>query len=382
MTATNVGTAEWLARARSLAPLVEAHREQGDRERKLSAPVLNAAKDAGFLRMLAARNLGGEELSLRDALPVFEEMARQDGATGWTLMFAAVSPVFGDYLPERVAQDVFGRTGSVAASSFTPKGVMSSADGGYRLTGRWPFMSGCLNSEWFVLGGVVQDEGQPRLGQDNQPVALVGVVPASECEVIDTWYTGGMRATGSHDVEAKDIFVPADYTFPFRDLMRGPSPRPGLGYKRAFLELAPAFLATIALGIGQASVETLHALAQVKTALQTSSTLANQPLVHDKVGRALALLGSARAYLYEAMDAVVSRPDDGPPLTTPVRLAAAHAANSAAQAVGLMYEAGGGTSIYSSSRLDACFRDVNTVTHHFQVAPVSYAIAGEEFLKR
>jgi alkylation response protein AidB-like acyl-CoA dehydrogenase len=383
MTTTHESVATyWLNRARELEPVILAHIEQAGHERKVPEPVIQAFRDAGFLRMLAPRAFGGDQVALPDALPVFEELARQDGGTGWTLMFAATSPMFGDYLPEAAAREIYGADGSILASNFSPKGALRPVDGGYRFSGRWPFMSGCIAAEWHIVAGfIVDDDGAPVLGADGQPQHTVAVVPASDAEILDTWHTTGMRATGSHDIVVKDVFVPEERSFTFDEFMAGPS-RANAGYHRPFFELAPGLLSSIALGIGTAAIEALVAMAPAKTPVRSTTRLADQQVVQERVGRATALVGAARAYVRETVRAVNDRADDSTPLLGVARLSATHAAACAAEAVGLMYDAGGGSSIYESSRLEACFRDVNTVTHHFFIASGGYAAVGQELLGR
>jgi alkylation response protein AidB-like acyl-CoA dehydrogenase len=264
--------------------------------------------------------------------------------------------------------------------NFSPSGAALVVEGGYQVSGRWGFGSGCLDADWLICGATVMENGQPLLGPNGQPDPLLFYVPASRYEILDTWHTMGMRGTGSNDFALDGVFVPATHSFSFSRFFSGASPRPGRGYQRPFLELAALFLATTALGIARHAIDAFVTLAATKTAMGATSTLANQPVVHDKVGRAQALLGSGRAYLFDTARQVTTAPEDGQPLLNLARLAAVQAAQSARAAVDLVYEAGGGTSIYQSSPLERCFRDINTVTHHFLISPGGFAEAGKELL--
>lgn len=371
----------WLEKARSLAPIVEDCRDEGDRERRLPRAIFDAACAAGFPRMLLPGALGGGQAGFEEALAVSEELARQDGSTGWNLTFAMISPVFSDYLPQDAARQIFGGGDVVIAGSFAPGGRACRIAGGFQLRGAWSFVSGCQNASWIVAGGVVFDGEQPELGPDGAPERRIFLFPAGEGAISDTWHTVGMRATGSHDYAVSNVFVPEDRCFSQLDLMRGPAPRPGLGYPRPFYALASLLLAAIGLGVARDAIESFTALAATKTPRLATSRLADQPTVQERVGRAEAQLRAARGYLFATAHEVVSAHEETP-MVVPARLAAAHAAHSAVEVVNAMYQAAGGTSIYESSRLARCFRDVNTLTHHALIAPNAFVSAGEWLLQR
>jgi alkylation response protein AidB-like acyl-CoA dehydrogenase len=379
---TTLARTEWLAQARGLAPLIAQYREEGERERRLPAPVLSAAAAAGFWRMLLPRALGGEQAALVDALAVSEELGRHDASMAWNLTLAFLSPLFGDYLSEPAARGISGTQDAVVAGSFAPRGRAARVEGGYQLSGRWPFVSGCQHANWLVACAIVMEGDRPALGADGAPAPRMFLLPAEAGEVIDTWHTTGMRGTGSHDVAVADVFVPEERSFPFPAFFRGPERRPGQGYERPLMEIVPLFLAAVGLGVARDALASFTALAAAKTPTGMNSTLATQATVHERVGRAEALLRAAHCYLFATAAEVDAAGPERPPLVPPVRLAAAHAAQSAVELVGLLYQAAGGTSIYETSRLERCFRDINTLTHHVGIAPGAFVAAGEWLLQQ
>jgi alkylation response protein AidB-like acyl-CoA dehydrogenase len=373
---TGNGTGGWFERARGLAPVVARYRDEGEVGRRLPQPILAAAKAAGFPRLLLPRSLGGEQAPLETALLVAEELARQDGSAGWNLTFVCLSPLFSDYLPVAAARAIFGGGDTVLAGSFAPSGRACRVAGGYRLSGRWSFGSGCQNADWIISSALVVEGEQLVRDPDGGAAPRMFVFPATAIETIDTWQTVGMRGTGSHDYVVADLFVPEEHGFPFAAFFRGPAPRPGLGYPRPFFELGPLCLAAVGLGVARDAVESFTALAATKTPLRASQRLADQATVHERVGRAEALLRAARCYLLATAREVAALPADAPPMVLPARLAAAHAAQSAVEVVNVLYQAAGGTSVYETSRLARCFRDVNTLSHHVQIAPGTFVAAG------
>jgi indole-3-acetate monooxygenase len=378
--ATRSSTSDWLAQARTLAPLIAEQRDTGERERRLPQQVLDAACAAGLVHMLVPRALGGAQAPLVDALAVMEELGRQDGSIGWNLTLAIASPLLGEYLPEAVARTMFGGDDTVVAANFGPRGRAVRVEGGYRLSGRWTFMSGCQNATWAFAGGAVVEDDHPVPGPDGTPLARIFAFPVTDGTIVDTWHTTGMRGTGSHDYTVTDLFVPEAWSFHIQALARGPAPRPGLGYPRPFFELAPLFLASVGLGVARDALESFTALATTKTPLGMAQSLATQATVHERVGRAAAMLRAAHTYLFATAGEVEAANAEAAPLLLSSRLAGAHAAQSAVEVVNLLHQAAGGSSIYESSRLERCFRDVNTLTHHFQIAPGAFVAAGEGLL--
>jgi alkylation response protein AidB-like acyl-CoA dehydrogenase len=370
---------DWLGKSRSLAPLIAQHRDEGERDRRLPPPLFDAAGAAGFWHMLLPRDLGGDQAALADALAVAEEFGRQDGSTGWTITLGFASGLFSDYLPAAAARSIFGSQDAVLAGSFAPRGRAIRVAGGYRLSGRWSFMSGCQHSNWFFGGAAVENIASAPVAAV-APAARILIFAAAEGEIIDTWRTTGMRATGSHDVAVTDVFVPDAHTFPHEGIARGPTPRPGQGYPRPFHEIAPLLLAAVGLGIARNAVESFVALAAEKTPSGMATKLATQATVHERIGRSEALLRAARTYLYTTAGEVTAASTETPPMVLPARLAAAHAAQTSVDVVTLLYQAAGGTSIYETSPLERCFRDVNTLTHHAMIAPGTFVAAGEWLL--
>ena len=143
-------------------------------------------------------------------------------------------------------------------------------------------------------------------------------------------------------------------------------------------------MAAVALGIARDAIDTFTALARTKTPALATSTLATQHTVQERVGRAEALLGAGRAFLYETVRALPPSPNWSEEVSDAVRarvrLASAHAAQSAAETVDLMFNTAGTTAIYASSRLERCFRDVHVATQHMAVAPSNIEMAGQYFL--
>lgn len=375
----------WVEKAKALEPEVTKWRDVGERERRLPAELFDAIKRAGLLRLALPRAFGGEQMDLRTIVEVIEEASRQDGSTGWNLMISVLGGGFADYLSEDAAREMFATGDEVAVGSFAPNGQAIPVDGGFKVNGHWSFGSGCQNANWLSGGFLVMEDGKPRMNADGIPDVQVLFFRTSEAEILDTWHTAGMRGTGSHDYQVADVFVPRDRGFPFFAFFRGPQARPSRGFAFPFLPnmVAPAMTA-VALGIARDAIDSFKHLALGKTPAAATTPLGQQHSIHLRLGEAEALLRSARAYTYETVDRVQTALDAPPEaleeVAAAVRLASAHAVQSAIQAVDLMFEAAGGSSVYASSRIERCFRDVHMVSHHFIVAPSNIEMVGQYLL--
>jgi alkylation response protein AidB-like acyl-CoA dehydrogenase len=348
-----------LLRARAAAERVAPLAARIEAERRLPAEAVAALVDVGVFKLFVPRELGGQEASVTTLVAVLEALAHGDGALGWCAMIGATSSLMCGFLPEAVAREVFAPAGVTACGVFAPVGRATPVDGGFRVSGRWPFASGCEHSAWRMGGAIVGD-------RVDDPRSML--FRAEDTRVVDTWDTSGLRGTGSHDLEVDDVFVPAERSF---SLLHD-RPR-GLGHVPFFGALA-AGVAAVALGIARSAIDTLVAVARAKHPLGAKRSIAHRELVQLAVARAQAKVQAGRAFL----DAAVANAAAATLETrAQLRLAACHATSEAAAAVDLMYEAAGATSIYSKSPLQRCFRDVHVATQHIMVSPTAALQVGK-----
>jgi alkylation response protein AidB-like acyl-CoA dehydrogenase len=380
---SQAGVEPWLERVRELAPVVEQYRDEAERTRRLPQPLFRALRDAGLFSLWVPRNLGGAEVDLETSVRVVEELSRLDGAVGWNVMIAGNTSILWANLEPRIAADMVagGRKAVIAGTVTSGVGTAQVVPGGFRLSGRWPFASGCHQADWLVCVGHIVENGEPRHAADGTPRPYTFVVPAGDCEILDTWHTVGLRGTGSHDFVAHDVFVPEGCHFPSRG---GRSYQSGPLYNTSFYHLWGPNIAAVALGVARTAIDLLVAVAATKRPSRSTVVLAERETVHDKVGRAEALVRSSRAFLYETIRETwrllaIGR-DIPEELTAVSRLAASTAVDNAIQAVDLVFTLGGTTSIYTDRRLERCFRDVHVVQQHAVVSPNATLAAGRYFL--
>jgi alkylation response protein AidB-like acyl-CoA dehydrogenase len=207
------------------------------------------------------------------------------------------------------------------------------------------------------------------------------LVPTSDVEILDTWHVSGLRGTGSNDVVAKDLIVPEERVF---QLVGGTPLAEGTLYRFPLFGLLALGVASVALGIARGAIDDLTALATEKTPSGSRRRLADRSHAQMEVAKATAELAAAEAFMSSDVGQTYWDASEGedPDLhdRTRLRLAATHATRTAARVVDRMYDLGGGTSIYSGSRLQRAFRDVHAATQHMVVAPATYELTGRLLL--
>lgn len=378
---TDTATSPFVDTAAALAPLVLASAQEGERSRRLSAPLAEAMAQAGLFRLWIPRAIGGEEADPMTLVRVVEEISRADGAAGWCIAIGGGYGVFGGYLGKDAARDIYGSDPLVrVAGALRPFGTAKIVDGGYRVTGRWPLGSGCQHSGWMIGNCRIFDGDQPRLHPDGTTVMRFMLFPTAQCEIFDTWHSIGLRGTGSHDYAIADTFVPSARSLSFRE----PPAEQGPLYAFPTIALFGAALAAVPLGIARHAIDILVELVGRKIATRSRKLLGEDALVQADLGRAEALLGSGRAFLYGTLGEAWQAVSAGKALSVAERatlwLASTHAANAAKQATELMFGAGGSASVDVSCGLERCVRDVHAAVQHLTLAPANYQMAAAAYL--
>ena len=366
---------ELLARAAEAADVVRPLREETERGRRLAPAAAEAVVRSGAHKLLVPRAYGGTQVHPSTMIAVIERIAQGDGSAGWVAMIGATSGLMSHTLDEAMAREAFGPDDVTLAGVFAPMGRARKVEGGYRVTGRWPFASGCEGARW-RMGGVlvVGEDGAPtELLPSGAPDVRSVLFRADETSVIDTWDTSGLRGSGSHDMAVEEMFVPASRTTcmlsersKFAD------------YTLPFFGTLSSGVAAVGLGIARDAIDEFVLLAKTKKAPGSKRTIAHREHVQLDVARAEARLRAARAGLYEAAEEATTTLS----LTARAHLRAASsfAAEEAAAVTTAMYNAGGGTTIYAKSPLQRHFRDAHVVTHHLMVSVTSTTLAGKALL--
>ena len=370
-----------LETARRLAPLIRSSAPETDAQRELPRPLFEAMADAGLFQLALPRALGGAEMDLPSYIQVIEEIGKADASTGWVTNQVAIFATYAARMPRDAARAIWIDTPrSVVANTPLASAQAIVVPGGYRVTGRQGFSTGCRHASWLAAHATVTEAGRHRL-DEGQPELRYCFVPRAQAELLDTWQVRGMRGTGTHHFAVHDVFVPEERTV---KSVTAPLLEPGPLYRVPRTLVFASGDASVALGTARSCIATFMELATTKTPRAMEALLRDQEMVQNEVGHAEALLRSARAFLTEAVGQLWAHLTATGELTlehrATLRLATTHGIRVAGQVVDKMYNLAGATAVYESNPIQRSFQDVHVMSQHLQARLSHYELVGRHWL--
>ena len=364
-----------LENAHAIAPTLRECAGDVERARRLPDALAQSLAEQGFYRMWVPKHLGGLQMPLAPSLEVFEILAHADPSVAWCVAIAVSSNLALPHLPQSTAASIFDRPERIIAGVFAPKGRADSCEGGFRVSGRWPFGSGTQNADWILAGSRFFRDGEAILDKHGNPRTHMVIVPADQVEFLDTWHVTGLAGTGSTDFKVEGALVSEDYISGWNPV---PTPEEPL-YRIPQLSLLAVGFGAIALGLGRSALTELLTLATAKTATGQAAPLARRRDFQNDLARAEVSLRSARSHYYECAEALweaACQDTAGIEERASLRLATLHAVQTGAEVARTAYQLGGASSVYLDSRLQRLFRDSHVITQHVQVRPDLYSVIG------
>jgi indole-3-acetate monooxygenase len=363
--------AEYVAAIDRLAPLIAEHRATFDAERRLPDAVFNALADAGLFRLWLPAALGGPELSPAEFMIVVEAASALDGSVGWLVTNGSAMSRVAGYVSEPVARTWFGEPRAFIVSATGAVGAAQRVEGGYRVSGRWPFGSGSHHATHFMGLASTKDPD----GRDEPPLCCY--FERRDVAIHDTWRVSGLRGTGSCDFEVRDLFVPEQHTHAFI----GPRPtQAGVLYRLPTTSIFPWAASVAPLGIARGAMDAFAQLAVGRVRSGTTAPLRDREIVQSNFGRIQALHRSGRAFLIETMTELIAALEADEARLTQARaifrVACAHAAESAVRIVDMIAAETGAASIFETCTIERYARDVHAAVKHIAMSPASYIVAG------
>jgi alkylation response protein AidB-like acyl-CoA dehydrogenase len=372
----------------ALAPAIKGSRDEIEGGRRVPQPIVQAMKEAGVFGMAMPRAWGGPELDPQTQFRVLEALAIADGSVGWCAMINCDGGYITAFLEDDVGRAMYPDLQAGTAAAATPTGQALRVPGGYRVSGRFPFVSGCQHCEWVWLGCVVMADGQALTDANGVPETRQCIVRLAECEILDTWFTTGLRGTGSNDLFVKDVFVDEAHTFSFQDKTLIKRTGPLYAFPFMFASKSPP----VALGIARHALDATIEMATSKSArrytvgeqLEPAKMMRDDVFIQQAIGRADTMLAAARAHHYEVMqdlwDTLVDNKEPSPIQVAHFTTAHAYVVGACVDIVQLLFKAAGGTAVYQKGPLDRCLRDVLTMNQHVIGTTRTYEMAGRLLL--
>jgi alkylation response protein AidB-like acyl-CoA dehydrogenase len=375
--------------AAALQPALREHHVEIEREQRFPRALVEQMREAGFYRMVIPRALGGLEVDPLTYLRVVELLAEGCGSVGWNLANNSIGQLVTLGLPDEGVQEIHGNGPANLAGTAVPGGGQATpVEGGYRVTGRWTFGSGCHEAAWMLGSFQILDDGKPRLSPEGKPLFWRGIFPRAEAEIVPgSWDVAGLRGTGSFDWTVSDVFLPERRTMVHAGIPLDNqwSRWPGTTYQLPAVCWVGPHHSAVITGIARAGIDALIELAGGKQPRgRPAGLLCENPQVQDAVGRADAILNAGRAYrtamIAELWNTIAGGGETTLEQRARCRLASTYAGQSAREAMELMYRLGGSTSFKRESRLAECWRDLHTVGQTVTIAPEWYPIGGRVYL--
>ena len=354
--------------ARALAPDLAGRARETTEGRRVAAENVYRIKQARLHQVLLPRHCGGLELDLHTHLNVVEELAAGCGSTGWcTGVWHAHTWLLG--LFARQAQDEFtgGTPQAIISAVISPRGEAGIVDGGYLLSGFWPFCSGVHHSEWVLLGARVVDERGHPAGEG------LMLLPTLDVEIKDDWYVNGLTGTGSNSVSTKDVFVPRHRFLSVPDAVQGNAPGAGLHesslYSSAFVPALALFLCGPALGMARHALDVFCGKLPGRVVAYTfNEQQADMPVTHLEVAEAATKIDTARLLLHALVDTMQNYAGRGELMPVrqraKARMDCAYAVRLCMEAAETLFLAGGGVGLSEANPLQVAARDLQAVNMH------------------
>lgn len=368
-----------LACARELVPVFRARAAEAEKLRSIPPESIEDLRRAGLFRTMLPAILGGYELPLDEAVAITATVAEGCASTGW------IQGIFSDHCATlgmfdgEAQKDVWGRSpDSLISSGFAPSGKAARVDGGYRLSGRWPFSSGCDHADWALVRAFVPS------ARDAEPAELtMFLVPKTDYTIIDNWFVMGMSATGSKDFELNgEVFVPEHRALSNLTLANGTGPgsafNGGALYRLPRNATVPFSLAAPLIGVAERALQVF--VERMRDRPSGDRRAAQEGAVHMRVAKSAAEIDAARALMLRDCREAMAIVQSGERLSIEQRARnrrdIAYVAELATRALDRLFASGGAGSIYLDHEAQRLLRDMHAAGQHIAL---SWDVAGSTY---
>jgi alkylation response protein AidB-like acyl-CoA dehydrogenase len=372
---TDTKTMDPVAAAAALGPQIRAARNDIQSQATLPDSLADAMAEANLFQLFVPKTIGGPQTDPITAFLAVEELSKVDGSVGWCSFVASAISMYSAWLPAELARGMFGQPLDIRiAGSYRPTADARLVEGGYKIGGRWNFVSGSDHSNWLVLNCNIVDDNGPVVDAQGAPVTRMMIVPRSSIVIEKTWSTIGLRGTGSNDVVIEEALVPNEHTC----LLYEPSATDGAYYNpRVVTTVSWVLFAAAVLGMARGAMDIFVRMATNSGSTTSPSLMQDRTPVQTTVGEVEAIISSARAYVLESVGALWDGACQGVTDPGPQVLQARLAITHAARAVDMLFYSAGTNSIHQANELELFFRDIHTAGQHIAALHSNYEYGGQ-----
>jgi resorcinol 4-hydroxylase (FADH2) len=361
-----------LARAHAIAELARARAQQTEADRRVGEDMIERMREADLFRIMQPQAYGGFEYGFDVFSEIVAAIASGCGSTGWVYGLLASHQWLIACFPRAAQDEVWQNRDALAAGTYAPVGQAVAANGGYRLSGSGSFCSGCDNAQWQLLGGMIpQPDGAAKPG--------FFLMPTADCTLDDNWYTMGLAGTGSKNLVARDVFVPAHRTLAFAELTDATAPgmrgNPNPLYRQSFLAVLPITIVSPVLGMAEGALADFLAMAGGRTTRGAvaggNRRMAELTTVQMRVAEASALIDAARLIMARDLADALATVTRGEPISVDVRLRnrrdQAFCVRLLVQAIDALFLAAGGQGLFLDKPQQRFWRDAHAAASHISL---------------
>jgi resorcinol 4-hydroxylase (FADH2) len=370
--ATTPDVCDLLTRARAIAALARERAQQTEADRRVGDDMIERMRQADLFRIMQPRSYGGLEYGFDVFAQVVAAIAGGCGSTGWVYGLLASHQWLIACFSKAAQDEVWQDRTALAAGTYAPVGQAVAVDGGYRLSGVGSFCSGCDNAQWQLLGGMIP---QP----DAAATPGFFLLRSADCVIDDNWHTMGLAGTGSKNIVARDVFVPAHRTLAFAELTEATAPgmraNPNPLYRQSFLAVLPITIVSPVLGMAEGALADFLAMAGVRTTRGAvaggNRRMAELTTVQMRVAEASACIDAARLLMFRDLAEAFETAARGDPIGVDVRLRnrrdQAFCVRLLVGAIDALFLAAGGQGLFLEQPLQRAWRDAHAAASHISL---------------
>jgi alkylation response protein AidB-like acyl-CoA dehydrogenase len=345
--------------------------------------VVAALVAGGLYRLLLPRRVGGGEIPPPVFMQMLEEVAKADASTAWCLGQCGVCATVAAFLDGDIAREIFGPPDGILAWGPVTPSEAHVVPGGYRVSGRWNFASGCRQASW--LGAhvrLIEPDGTTRLHPNGAPVVRTLLFPVASATLHDVWHVIGLKGTGTDSYSVTDLFVSDNHSLARENLHE--RREDGALYRLSPSNLFAMGFGAVALGVARAALDEAIDVARDKKSYGVKHPMRDNNYVHSQIGRCEARVRAARAYHFGNAEAIWRDLQTSPAPTdeqrVALRLAATWTIHQAVEVVDIVYHMMGATAVFSANPFERRFRDIHTIAQQSQSRDIHYESVGQVLL--
>ncbi len=377
------GVDRMVASIEAALPKLQACALAEEKAGRLSAETIRTLDDLGVFRVSVPLEYGGLGYSTEDQRRIFTAIGKIAGSTGWVSWVTTTHGRWVAMFPKQAQDEVYGTewVGPLLSGVLSPNGPGQArrVKGGYMLSGRWPFCSGCRHSAWAILGSMVD-------GLDGEPEMILPIVRLSDVEILDDWAVSGMKASGSNSVQlVQELFVPEHRVMRMKDAVAGDwASQPPAGqvlYRNNFLDYTTILSGSTPLGMAKGALDYYLERLDKRGIVGTDYKIQGDAAVaHLQLAEAISRIDAAERLLSADCKDLDSRAASGEATNdlfqAKLKFDVAVSVRACCEAIEILHRGSGASTIHEANPMQRYARDARVATVH---AHFNYETCAENY---